>query len=100
MVRVDGTLHSTIDRFQLNIYDRFVGITVVRDCPDRAGEFFRDRCFTILPALRIVGPDAEEPIRCVRKVVCSDARDFLAPETGLCAESKGNLLLQRLRLID
>ena len=36
----------------------------------------------------------------MREVVCCNARDLFAPETGLRAESKGNLLLRRLRLID
>jgi len=95
-----GTLYPTVDRVRLDVDDRFVGIAVVRDRPYRASEFLSDRCLAILPALRVVVPNAEEPVGSVREVVRRDARYFFAPEASLRAESKGNLLLRRLRLID
>jgi len=95
-----GTLHPTVDRVRLNADDRFVRIAVVGDRLDRAGEFLGDRCLAIPSALRVVVPNAEEPIGSVREVVRRDARYFFAPESGLRAESKSDLLLGRLRLID
>jgi len=54
----------------------------------------------ILPVLRVVVPNAKELVWSVREVVYRNGRDFFALEAGLCAKSKGDFLLRRLRLSD
>ena len=95
-----GTLHPPIDRVRLNADGRLVGIAIVREGSNRAGEFLGDRRLAVLPALRVVVPDAEEAVGSVCEVVGRDARDLFSTEPGLHAEPKGNLLLGRLRLVD
>ena len=95
-----SSFHPAIDRVRLNANDRLVGITLVRECSNGTGEFFRDRSLPIFPALRVVVPHAKEAVGSVREVVACDAGDLLAAEAGLNAEPKGDLLLGRLRLVD
>ena len=95
-----SSLHPAIDRVRLNADNRLVGITLVRQRPNRTSEFFRDWRLAILPAFRIVVPDAEEAVGSVREVVAGDAGDLLATEPSLNAKSKRNFLFGRLRLVD
>lgn len=88
-----GAFHPPIDRVRLDADHGLIGVSIVRESVDGAGELLRDRCFTVLLSLRVVVPNANEPVWRVGEVVRGNASYLFAPETGLRTEPKGDLLL-------